>query len=130
MHKGLHQDEGAKSDLEHLTMQQFQAILFVQCKKRVSMREVAEEMKVTPATATSLVEKLVRKGLLKRIILPENRRSVYITLSEHAEQHFEQMMEKKLYALSKVFSKMTEKDREDLLRVLTNLSEIVDKHSN
>lgn len=94
------------------------------------MSEVAEEMKITPATATSLVEKLVKKELLQRITLPENRRSVYVTLSEHAEEHFEKMMEKKLFAFSKVFSKMTEQDRTDLLRVLTNLSQIVDANPN
>lgn len=111
-------------------MQQFQTIMFVHNKQQVSMSEIAEEMKITPATATSLIDKLVKKDLLIRTILPSNRRSVYVGLSAHASEHFEKIMKEKLQTLSTVFSKMTPADRDDLLRVLTNLSNIVDEHAH
>lgn len=128
VHKGLLSCELPRDGLENLTMQQFQTILFVHTKKKVSMSEIAQQMKITPASTTSMVDKLVKKDFLERSSDPENRRAVYIALSAHAETHFEKMMQSKLFHLSTIFAELSEQDRKDLERVLTHLGEAVEKH--
>lgn len=128
VHKGLMNCEAPKEGLEQLTMQQFQAVLFVHMNKKVSMSEIAQQMKITPASTTSMVDKLVKKNFLTRSSEPENRRTVFIALSDHAEEHFEKMMQDKLFHLSTIFAQLSEQDKQDLMRVLTHLGKLVDQH--
>ena len=51
----------------------------------VTLKELAEAMKLAPATVSELVESLVKKNFLQRIQNPEDRRAVQITLTEHGQ---------------------------------------------
>ncbi len=48
----------------------------------ITLKELAFAMKLSPATLSELVDKLVKKGLLQRINNPNDRRAVMITLSD------------------------------------------------
>lgn len=51
----------------------------------VTLKELAEAMKLAPATVSELVESLVKKNFLQRIQNPEDRRAVQITLTDHGQ---------------------------------------------
>ena len=51
----------------------------------VTLKELAEAMKLAPATVSELVESLVKKNFLQRVQNPEDRRAVQITLTEHGQ---------------------------------------------
>ena len=51
----------------------------------ITLKELAEAMKLAPATVSELVESLVKKNFLQRIQNPEDRRAVQITLTEHGQ---------------------------------------------
>ena len=73
----------------------------------VTLKELAEAMKLAPATVSELVESLVKKNFLQRVQNPEDRRAVQITLTEHGQtlldesiKHVENLCEKLLSGLS------------------------------
>ena len=51
----------------------------------ITLKELAEAMKLAPATVSELVESLVKKDFLQRVQNPEDRRAVQITLTEHGQ---------------------------------------------
>ena len=51
----------------------------------VTLKELAEAMKLAPATVSELVESLVKKNFLQRVQNPEDRRAVQITLTDHGQ---------------------------------------------
>lgn len=51
----------------------------------VTLKELAEAMKLAPATVSELVESLVKKDFLQRVQNPEDRRAVQITLTDHGQ---------------------------------------------
>ncbi|MEG2075864.1 MAG: MarR family transcriptional regulator [Victivallaceae bacterium] len=53
-------------------------------KKRV--KDIAEELGITPGAVSQVVDKLVRDGVLDRCTDAEDRRSVVITLSEQGRE--------------------------------------------
>ncbi len=73
----------------------------------VTLKELAEAMKLAPATVSELVESLVKKDFLQRVQNPEDRRAVQITLTPHGQtlldesiKHVEGLCEKLLNGLS------------------------------
>lgn len=73
----------------------------------VTLKELAEAMKLAPATVSELVESLVKKDFLQRVQNPEDRRAVQITLTPHGQtlldesiRHVEGLCEKLLNGLS------------------------------
>ena len=51
----------------------------------ITLKELAEAMKLAPATVSELVESLVKKDFLQRVQNPEDRRAVQITLTNHGQ---------------------------------------------
>ena len=51
----------------------------------ITLKELAEAMKLAPATVSELVESLVKKDFLQRVQNPEDRRAVQITLTTHGQ---------------------------------------------
>ena len=51
----------------------------------ITLKELAEAMKLAPATVSELVESLVKKNFLQRVQNPEDRRAVQITLTDHGQ---------------------------------------------
>ena len=62
----------------------------------IPLKELASSMKLSPATTSEIVDKLVKKGLLQRVNNPNDRRAVLITLSELGQtmlDHFLKVVE-------------------------------------
>lgn len=68
---------GGCSLLEHDLM----SWLEVDERRRPRMRELAALLGMTPGGATRLVDRLVERGWVRRVQLPDNRREVYTELT-------------------------------------------------
>ena len=53
------------------------------------LRDLADQIGVTPPSASVMVDALVKRGFLERIIDPEDRRAVRIRLSGQVATHFD-----------------------------------------
>lgn len=66
---------------EGLTQPQFRALRIVSRKRLVCMREISDEMLVTPANVTGIIDRLEAKGLLRRTGKPGDRRTTRVELT-------------------------------------------------
>lgn len=66
---------------------QFRTLAFVDRNPGTSLTDVAMHLGVTPATASALVDRLVRRGLLTRDSHPHERRRVTLSLTRTGARH-------------------------------------------
>ncbi|MDA8095668.1 MAG: MarR family transcriptional regulator [Betaproteobacteria bacterium] len=65
-----------------LSIAQFRALLFLRRHSGASLADLARHQGVAMATASVMVERLVRSGWVQRVPAPEERRRVCLSLSE------------------------------------------------
>ncbi len=105
-----------------LTVPQIEIIRFViESKLPVPMKMVADHLKITPPSATAIVDELVRKGLIKRIPSPIDRRVICIALTPKAAKFHETMKARKQTIFHEMISRLSQSDRKSLERIITIL---------
>ena len=83
-------------------------------KEPIRLTDLAEEMQVTKPSATTMVQRLERKGLVERRPSPEDARSKLVVLTAKAETGLEE--ESKLYQVmaNTLESQLSEQEIEQL----------------
>jgi DNA-binding MarR family transcriptional regulator len=83
-------------------------------KEPIRLTDLAEEMQVTKPSATTMVQRLERKGLVERMPSPEDARSKLVVLTAKAETGLEE--ESKIYQVmaNTLESQLTEQEIEQL----------------
>src|SRR5215510_2417726 len=73
-----------------LSVPQFRVLVFLYRHPGASLSSVAEHLGVTCPTASVLVDRLVRRGLVDRTTYPQERRRVALTLTATGARHLQQ----------------------------------------
>ena len=92
LHNKLHKNTGAGQ----YSMLEFETMKYVKDAGQPHMRDVAKNFHVTPPAATLLIESLVKAKLLARVLDPDDRRSVRVSLTPKGKKLLEQGIAKKV----------------------------------
>ncbi len=91
----------------------------------VTMTQFAKEMGITKQQLTKLVNDLEEKQYVVRSHNKENRRQVYIEITEHGLQHLEMMLGSIVHEILTALSDFPEDDKEQIARCSELLSEFL-----
>lgn len=86
-------------------------------KPGITQKALAEIMGVQPASVSELLQKLERKGLVRREKDGQDRRSVRVTLTEAGQQHQSQSMKER----TAPFQALSPEEQDTLARLLKKL---------
>lgn len=114
-------------DLTYLSTLQIQALVFIKRNKKVSMGDIAEYFCVELPSATSLLNKLFNRKLIKRCENQQDRRLVMITLTSAGETLLKQARYEQRKKLGKILSHLSKKEKIDLLAILETLNNKLQK---
>ena len=84
---------------------------------RLKMTELSQTMGISKAAATQAVNRLVDRGLLDREGDENDRRTVYIQMSDKGEKLFKRENDRVLAMIDKIIENMGEKDIEEFIRL-------------
>ena len=99
-----------KDPFGELTNTQSQAVFKISRITPCTLSDVAKTLMISKSSASTLVERLVVKGVLERKQDPDNRRRVLITVAKQA-QKFQKTIEQELVReLEKIANHMPKKD--------------------
>jgi DNA-binding MarR family transcriptional regulator len=113
-----------RETMEDVTASQLEALMLLhQAGSAVSMHQLAEAQSITPSSATQLVDRLVKTGLVERLREDEDRRLVRVQLSAAARQRFEEMMRLHLRSLAAVTERLSDDDLRTLVDLLARLAQ-------
>jgi DNA-binding MarR family transcriptional regulator len=103
---------------------QIKTLNFIEAKNNPSMKEVADELGVTPPSATSLIDSFVLHGLVKRLYGKEDRRTVKLALTtkgkSYLNEHYKDMAKKMENLISNLNKEQTKNFKEILEILLKN----------
>ncbi|MBP5586058.1 MAG: MarR family transcriptional regulator [Lentisphaeria bacterium] len=88
----------------------------------VTLKELAEAMKLAPATVSELVESLVKKDFLQRVQNPEDRRAVQITLTPHGQTLLDESIKRVEGLCEKLLNGLSTSERTSMLGALAKIT--------
>ena len=96
------------------SMAQLNAIFRIRHKGVCGVSDLGDEMGVTSAAASQLLEKLVQQGFAARTEDPQDRRNKLITLTEAGEQVAEQSMQARQGWLDQLAEQLSPTEQEQV----------------
>ena len=110
--------------MEEVTASQLEALMLLHASRAgLSMHELAEAQSITPSSATQLVDRLVRMGLVERLREDEDRRLVRVQLSDSARQRFEDMVRLHLRSLAALTETLLDEELRTLVGLLARIAQ-------
>ena len=83
-------DEVRRQGAPHFSIPQLRTLAFLHRRPGACLSHLAEHLGVSRPTASNLVERLLRRGMLTRATDPQERRRVILTLTPLGARHFQQ----------------------------------------
>jgi MarR family transcriptional regulator, 2-MHQ and catechol-resistance regulon repressor len=109
-----------------LTSPQFDVIATLGNTPGMTMGQLAEKTLVTKGTLTGIIDRLEKKGLVRREVPPENRRCFKIVLTHDGEQVFEEVFPAHIAYMKERFDLLSPEELEQTKVVLNRIREIFD----
>jgi DNA-binding MarR family transcriptional regulator len=107
-----------------LSVPQFRVLVFLYRQPGASLSSVAEHLGVTCPTASVLVDRLVRRGLVDRTVYPQERRRVALTLTATGAQHLQQARKAASVRVTQLLAGLPEADLRKILEGMTLLGDV------
>jgi DNA-binding MarR family transcriptional regulator len=106
-------------------MLQIHALLYMRDHEGMTMKQLAEHLKITSPSATSFVNRLVKLKWVERVTDPENRKLVRLRVSNQGNAMLQASMKQRKESMRNVLSLLSPADQESLARILTHLSQAI-----
>ncbi len=101
-----------------------ETLRFIEQHESPTMREIAERLRITAPSATSLIRMLSSLGWIRREPTGADKRVVRIALTAAGRREVARYNRQAERTMRKVFSRLPEKDIRHLKRILRNLNDV------
>lgn len=106
-----------------LTMAQFRALVTIRKCGRMTGRELAGKLGVTPGTLVPLLDRLEESGYLKRVPDREDRRLTWLELTSKGERMFVRLFGLGAHRIMRAIAQLSASDREHYRRLVNQIAE-------
>ncbi|MFH1339450.1 MAG: MarR family transcriptional regulator [Candidatus Omnitrophota bacterium] len=110
-----------------VTTSQMVTLIRIYEKATTRLGNLSREMRVSPPTITGVVDRLVRNGYLRRTQDEEDRRAVNVGLTDKGKKFVEKILSEINKRWYKILARLTEEERENYLRILKRIVEVLSK---
>ena len=108
-----------------ITMPQFWVLeCLSKCEGRL-MSEIADFLGVSRPAATGLIDRLITQKLVRRHAIPDDRRTVKISITPRGREIVKSVWDQKRRTLVKVFSQLSARDRAEYIQIFERVVEIL-----
>ena len=103
------------------TIMQYSALKILNTTLDCTVGDIAKQLYLSKSSATQLIERLVKAGLVERIHDTQDRRLVRLHVTEQGKQTVAALKKKFIEKMSTVLSRIPTEDLNNLIRIQTNL---------
>lgn len=111
---------------DKVTLSQIKVLKLISTSEEVAMADIANHLKIKPASATALVDKMVQQNWIERTNDPSDRRKVYIQMSAEKKEDWAKMHTNEMKKMGEYMSVLSEEEQKQLIQILETL---VQSHS-
>lgn len=97
------------------------AIIRIGNKEAIKMSQLAQDLNITAPAVSQLARRLERHGYINRIVSEEDRRIVYIEVSDRAKNEMRYAEAFMNHQLDEIYEYLGEADTDDLIRILEKI---------
>lgn len=106
---------------ENLTAPQFGVLEIIYKSGPIPLKKIGEEMMVTGANITCVMDNLEKEGFVKRIYSKEDRRVILAELTVTGKSKVESILPRYTENMSSFVSALNEHELKDLMKILAKL---------
>lgn len=104
--------------IRHKDIMMLDAILSINKGDLVKMSDISAYLQVTPAAVSQFIKGYEKKGWVERVVLENDRRSVYIKVSDQAKEVMKGCEKHMTESLYEFIEALGEEDVENFLRIM------------
>lgn len=102
-------------------------VLHIVIDQRYPMHTIAQKLAITMPSATTLIDRMEKAGLVRREQDTHDRRQVCIAITDKGRKTLDKYRDMKQRRIQYILEKLSAKDKQDLLRILQTLSAQLEK---
>ncbi|NMC08026.1 MAG: MarR family transcriptional regulator [Candidatus Lokiarchaeota archaeon] len=88
----------------------------------IRMSDVAKRLHFSPSSATIIIDKMVRKGLVKRVSQENDRRIINIILDKEGQAAFKRLNSELVNSLDKILSPLSADERSRFIELFRKIA--------
>ena len=115
---------------EDVTMEQFQILKYIASRGRCTSTELADTFGVGKSSITAMTTRMVDKGVLQRTRDEEDRRVVYLTMTEQGERNYAIVQEQIMSTVSKYLVHFRAEEVEGVISAFEKLARLISEGSS
>lgn len=117
----LHHAMTQKFKGENLNLMQLHVLYYIREHEGVTMKELAQYLKITSPSATTFVARLVRNKWVRRTRNKVNRKLIHLYLTDIGREVVAEKLANKQQLMRSIFLGLSPKDQLDLHRIMHHL---------
>jgi DNA-binding MarR family transcriptional regulator len=106
-----------------ISMPQLQVLMRLFYRGACGVSHVSEDMSITNAAASQMVDKMFQQGLLDRVEDPVDRRAKQLTITEKGREFVADGIEQRYLWINELSEMFSDDERESISKALTILTE-------
>jgi MarR family 2-MHQ and catechol resistance regulon transcriptional repressor len=110
----------------NVTIPQVRVLHVIRKEERVSGRQLARELKVSPGAVVQLCDRLQEQGYVERVPDTDDRRVTWFQLTPSARALFEEVLAIRRSRLVPALGRLSASDVETLSRILSEMADVVE----
>ncbi len=108
--------------LNDFTYLEFEILKFIERERETTMKSITDYLHIKPPSATPVINKLVDSGNIKRIQKSDDKRVIHIELTSKGLGLLQKKYKNIRKAVETFFSKLSDKDKRELIKILEKIS--------
>jgi DNA-binding MarR family transcriptional regulator len=110
----------------NVTLPQLRVLYLIRKEERVSGRQLARELNVSPGAVVQLCDRLQEQGYVERVPDTDDRRVTWFQLTPSARALFEEVVAIRRSRLAPVLGRLSASDVDSLSRILGEMAELLE----
>jgi len=106
-----------------------EALRYIAEKKNPLMKEVADYFCITPPSATSLINPLVKSGALRRVYDKDDRRVVRLFITSKGRKELKRGLSEVDNNMRKILTQLNTDEQKNLIKILEKLSKTYENYN-
>lgn len=104
-----------------ITLPQLMVLQFLSQKNEYQMSELAESINVSFSTATGMINRLIKHGLVSRRHGVKDRRAVIVTITNKGKSIVKEVYAQKRKGMIELFKRLSQKERSTYIGIIKKL---------
>jgi DNA-binding MarR family transcriptional regulator len=110
----------------NVTIPQLRVLHVIRTEHRVSGRQLARELNVSPGAVVQLCDRLQEQGYVERVPDTGDRRITWFQLTDSARALFEEVLAVRRSRLAPALATLSESDVESLVRMIGEIADVLE----